>query len=256
MLTEKVLATVKTMPSLSTSKRTMKRNSPKADIFTITRSAKVKKRLIKDDTSLKSIFIKHFRNYCDNSSLHGVYYITKPGLSKWERRFWVTVVCLSLLSAVILVWVNWIQSQKTRTVTLLETTFYPTSNVNFPAITLCNFNKISKKKALELAKTLKKPSSINDTELANLFKVTINYSFGMRGNNTEFQILDSILKTNEMSWDGLLSYVQPNCLDMAIKCFWKGSDTRCDGLFQTINSSEGTCCSFNYYGLEKNNYPT
>lgn len=240
------------MPSLSMGKK--RRKSMKSDIFTITK-VKEKEEQSKNVSTFKFILNKHFRNYCDNSSLHGVFYITKRGLSKWERRFWTVIVCSSVLAAVILVWVNWIESQKNKTVTVLETTFYPTSSINFPAITLCNFNKISRKKSLELAKTLNKPSGLNDTDLADLFKLTIFYNLGLPGNQSELNLLDEILRNNKMTWEVLVNSIQPNCLDMTLKCYWKGSDNRCDGLFQAINSSEGTCCSFNYFGLEGNNFP-
>lgn len=221
-------------------------------IFTIT---KKENQNLKSKSSFMSVLKINFQNFCDNSSLHGVYYITKAGLSKWERRFWIAIVCTSLMAAVTLLWFNLQQSQEDKTVTVLETTFFPTSDINFPAVTLCNFNKISRHKSLQLAKSLKKPSYINDTQLADLFKLTIFYSFGLPGNTSELQFLDEILKSNNMTWASLITYIEPNCLDMILKCFWKGSDSRCDGLFQAINSTEGTCCSFNYFGLEKNNFP-
>lgn len=252
MLTNSEVDTVVSMPSLSMVRT--KRKPGKSDIFTITKPKKRTEHLT-NESSLKCIFNKHFRNYCENSSLHGVFYITKAGLTKWERRFWIAIVSSSILAAVVLVWVNWLESQRNKTVTVLETTFYPTSSINFPSITLCNLNKISKKKSMELAKTLKKPSHLNEADLADLFKLTIYYSFGLAGNKSEFNLLDGILKSNRMTWESLITYIQPNCLDMTLKCFWKGSDSRCDGLFQTINSTEGTCCSFNYFGLEGNNFP-
>lgn len=229
--------------------RRTSRKLVKTDVFTITKAKKAEQ-----SSSFGSILKKHFKNYSDNSSLHGVCYITKAGLSKWERRFWIIVVSCSVLAAVALVWVNWLEGQGSKTVTVLETTFYPTSHINFPAITLCNFNKISKKKSLELAKTMKKPSNLSDSQVAELFKSTIFYSFGLRGNKSELNLLDAILKNNSMTWEGLVSYIQPNCLEMTLKCFWKGSDSRCDGLFQSINSTEGACCSFNFFGIE-NNFP-
>lgn len=225
----------------------------KSDIFTITKSKD--KPSTNNESSLMNLLKRHFRDFCDNSSLHGVYYITKPGLSKWERRFWIAVVSTFVLTAFVLVWVNYKDSQKNRTVTVLETTFYPTASVNFPSVTLCNLNKISKSKSLQLAKTLKKPTNLNDIQLAELFKLTLFYSYGVPANTSEIKLLDDILKSNSMTWESLVTYIQPNCLDMILKCFWKGSENRCDGLFQTVNSTEGICCSFNYFGSEGNNFP-
>jgi amiloride-sensitive sodium channel len=41
---------------------------------------------------------------------------------------------------------------------------------------------------------------------------------------------------------------------MLERCIWKGSVSKCDSLFQPINTTEGVCCSFNNYAFKKSNY--
>lgn len=66
--------------------------------------------------------------------------------------------------------------------------------------------------------------------------------------------LHSILQTNNLSVTELTSSLVPSCAELLERCMWKGTQTRCDTLFQPVNTTEGICCSFNYYGLDTNNY--
>jgi acid-sensing ion channel, other len=63
-----------------------------------------------------------------------------------------------------------------------------------------------------------------------------------------------IMAMNNENVDYLLERLSPDCSEILVRCKWKGSLTRCDSLFQAINSSEGHCCSFNNYAYSKSNY--
>lgn len=63
-----------------------------------------------------------------------------------------------------------------------------------------------------------------------------------------------ILETNNENINYLLERLSPKCIDILQRCSWKGSLQRCDSLFQSINASEGLCCSFNNYAYPNSNY--
>lgn len=95
-------------------------------------------------------FTENMRNYCQTTSLHGFSYITRQDISRRERCFWLVVVILAIITSIVLVVVSWYWSQETPTVTVIESSHFPTWNIPFPAVTICNFNKISRSKALTL----------------------------------------------------------------------------------------------------------
>jgi len=95
-------------------------------------------------------FSENMRNYCQTTSLHGFSYITRQDISRNERWFWIVVVILAIITSIVLVVVSWYWSQETPTVTVIESSHFPTWNIPFPAVTICNFNKISRNKALTL----------------------------------------------------------------------------------------------------------
>lgn len=99
---------------------------------------------------IRQWFSENMRNYCQTTSLHGFSYITRQDISHQERLFWLMVVILAIITSIVLVVVSWYWSQATPTVTVIESSHFPTWNIPFPAVTICNFNKISKTKALTL----------------------------------------------------------------------------------------------------------
>lgn len=96
---------------------------------------------------------------------------------------------------------------------------------------------------------------MTDAEVAGLFSRLVSFQNGL-DLSTDNDGLVSILRLNNVTVDQLKTAISPTCLSMFERCMWKGTQTRCDTLFQSVDTSYGDCCSFNYYGLAKNNYPT
>ncbi|EDV33058.1 uncharacterized protein Dana_GF21878 [Drosophila ananassae] len=203
---------------------------------------------------IREWFSENMRNYCQTTSLHGFSYITRQDISHQERLFWLTVVILAIITSIVLVVVSWYWSQETPTVTVIESSHFPTWNIPFPAVTICNFNKISKTKALTLLDQMHIPVGVNKSEIHSLFNLTLLPVDSMISNSS-LQIYDRILVLNNLTLHGLTQQLSPDCMDMISSCIWKGINTRCDSLFQRIDTMEGQCCTFNYFGGITNNFP-
>lgn len=142
----------------------------------------------------------------------------------------------------------------TPTITVIESTHYPIWNVYFPSISICNLNKISAKRAREVASSMIRPNNITVDKLSNMFKLLLHFHGVGVASEVEYQTLHRILQTNNKTINDLMDYFAPRCEEMLQKCQWKGSILRCGAIFQTIKTIEGSCCSFNYYGLSRNNF--
>lgn len=101
----------------------------------------------------------------------------------------------------------------------------------------------------------KRPANVTESQILAIFPITMYYSFALNQSRINFTLAEEILKLNNMTLSELGEHLAPNCLEMVSKCIWKGTNTRCDSLFQRIPTIEGICCSFNYFGLAKNNFP-
>lgn len=172
-----------------------------------------------------------------------------------RRIIWCLIVLIATITALVLLLISWQWNLETPTITVIESTHYPISNVYFPAITICNMNKISAKRALEMATNMTRPNGISAVQLSKMFKLLLHFHGIGDANKTEYNQLHSIFQTNNISVLNLINYLTPRCDEMLNACQWKGSIVRCDTLYQAINTIEGLCCSFNYYGQAKSNFP-
>jgi len=108
--------------------------------------------------SRKEIFKLWFkdkvRNFCSVTSLHGYVHTINKEYHPVERWLWIILSFLALVVVIVLLWISWNWSAETPTTTVIESTNFATYNLPFPAVTICNMNKISKAVALEIAKDM------------------------------------------------------------------------------------------------------
>ena len=89
--------------------------------------------------------------FCNVTSFHGYVHTVKKEYHPFERWLWIILSFLALMTAIILLWISLNWNAETPTMTVIESTNYPTYNLPFPAVTICSMNKISKSAALEIA---------------------------------------------------------------------------------------------------------
>lgn len=110
--------------------------------------------------------------------------------------------------------------------------------------------------ATKMATEMKRPTGLVPQRLSQMFRLALHFQGVGNASKNDYDELDAVLRMNNMSVLELTATLAPSCDAMLQVCRWKGSITRCESLFQRINTTEGVCCSFNYYGLESNNYHT
>jgi acid-sensing ion channel, other len=93
-------------------------------------------------------------NFCSVTSLHGYVHTVNKEYHAFERWLWILLSFVALITAIVLLWISWNWTAETPTTTVIESTNYPTYNLPFPSLTICNMNKISKAAALATAKDM------------------------------------------------------------------------------------------------------
>lgn len=168
----------------------------------------------------------------------------------------MVIVIFALITSVVLLVISWQWNAQTPTTTVIENTHYATWNIPFPAVTICNMNKISAAAALKLSARLTRPDNLTDLELSRMFRLVLHFEGIGRASVEQYAQLDAILRQNDLSVASLMRNIAPRCSDMLERCMWKGTQTRCDNLFQEVNGTEGVCCSFNNHALAATNFPS
>lgn len=105
--------------------------------------------------SMAKSFLSTFKSFCRQSTLHGFKNIIenftefKTATTRHQKitklisvMFWALACILGTGFALTLMYLVWLRYDTTPTITTVETTNYPIWNVPFPAVTICNVNKV------------------------------------------------------------------------------------------------------------------
>ncbi|XP_035702813.1 pickpocket protein 28-like [Folsomia candida] len=205
--------------------------------------------------------------YCDTvdfaleTSLHGLKYICQPERHIVERIFWMIAFGIGLTMAGWLisdVWSNYLSSPLIVTFEPFETTI---DKIPFPAITICNMNKVLKSKAEEFIRLAQGPEDEEETIEArkNVYYLdhvcSSSKSFSQKFNysSKRGQVDPSLLARTRVE-DGddeqrdvarFLQIASQPCDTMLLLCAWQDTTYNCSDLFKPIETDFGKCCSFN-----------
>ncbi|XP_023247579.1 sodium channel protein Nach-like [Copidosoma floridanum] len=200
----------------------------------------------KEETRRAGKFWKSLlRQYCENTSLHGFRYVVSNETTFVEKILWLVVCVLGFFIALLLMLFVWQKFRRTPTVTTIDTTTYPIFNLAFPAVSICNYNKVYKPHAEKFSKRMKQ-KGLNNTEILNFFTslpqlVRPNLLKLDNKRALEFLALEGISIE-----DVMYEMMQP-CESLLLRCSWEGKTYDCKNIFRPIKSVEGFCCAFNYH---------
>ncbi|XP_061390871.1 pickpocket protein 28-like [Musca vetustissima] len=184
--------------------------------------------LMKRESSvnLKQVFSENTEEFCTHSTLHGLKYVVDEQLYPGERIFFalsfVAVVLLSIF------FIRDVYAKWRSTPVIVGISPQPSFIVNepFPAVTFCNLNQASKKRA-----EVYNEFSSEYAMLQLLCKKEVNQTIASAINWNLFE-------------DFIVNISQP-CEEMIIGCNFGGLDYNCKDIFRTIVTDEGLCCVFN-----------
>ncbi|XP_039306787.1 pickpocket protein 28 [Solenopsis invicta] len=187
-------------------------------------------------------YMEWFYDYCKNTNLHGFRYINIDESSIVEKVFWLVVCLLSIMFCVLLMMRLWANYSKNPIITSI----YPSNpiwDIPFPAVTICNNNKVYRPQADLIAKYLYTngfTADDSDKFFSSLMKLIRPNKISL-DNVTARELLDNLGVTVEALMEQLM---QP-CSALLLRCAWVGKIYDCGKIFKTIKSKEGFCCAFN-----------
>ncbi|EDW81987.1 uncharacterized protein Dwil_GK25370 [Drosophila willistoni] len=162
--------------------------------------------------------------YLKNTTLHGLKYIAEEHITIPERVFFgisfIVVFCISgfFISNV---YIKWSASPIIISTSAKQKL---TSNMPFPAITICNLNQA-------MLTRVKRLSSSNISLLMSLCDKSGDQTISYIGTWKYFKAI-------------LMEVAQP-CDDMLISCTFGARREKCSLLFNSILTDDGLCCNFN-----------
>ncbi|KAI4482325.1 hypothetical protein M0804_008876 [Polistes exclamans] len=165
------------------------------------------------------------------------------------RIIWAIVLFASFCCAIVLMKIAWDYYASHPTLTVIETTHRGIWNYPFPAVTICNINRISLNLTRSLVDMLNHPSNISKEFLVQEFRLLLElldpgvFEQDVAENLTRLQ---NILDDNRLTIPEVMEKVTRNCSDLLKLCKWNDDSFDCDKFFIRSLTRDGLCCSFNY----------
>ncbi|XP_049317142.1 pickpocket protein 11-like [Bactrocera dorsalis] len=190
-----------------------------------------------------------FQIYCELASVHGLHYLT--GASKWQRIFWCFILCSMLTLSIYTLWNSLSLNADNPTILYTDTKTGIFWGKTFPAITLCNFNHISKKKLNDLL--MKNFSSETADQIRPLIPYVLYSALPVNATPADYRSLHRLLTSANYTHSDFLEKISPDCESQLIRCKILAQVHPCNVLFQRVRTQHGFCCSFNFNAIINGN---
>ncbi|XP_020297428.1 pickpocket protein 28-like [Pseudomyrmex gracilis] len=187
-------------------------------------------RLKKKKPQVVNEFYNLLRQYCANTSLHGLRYVGDSELSLVERIFWIISFITVLATAIYYSCYLYDKWHGAPIIISLSPEPIALNEFPFPSVTICNMNKVRKTEAMRIERG-------SDMREKLLMEDVCNTE-----NNITYEEQEAI------EWDAVFQFmlnVSQPCTDMLYYCVWHGNQTDCEKIFNPTLTDEGMCCNFN-----------
>nr|CAD28127.1 putative sodium channel [Anopheles gambiae] len=183
-------------------------------------------------------FTENLREYCLNTTIHGLKYIGTVSLTLCERAyFFLTFLVVTACSIYFIsnVYIKW---QSSPIIIGLNPIATHIRNIPFPAVTICNMNQLRREAAERIEQ-----NTLEQTVLQSICSIDGDF------NDTQYEGKWSAVKRMLLSVrlppeDGAECATQP-CSALLKACRYAKQPERCSEIFQSIFTDEGLCCTFN-----------
>uniref|UniRef100_A0A336M002 CSON008921 protein n=1 Tax=Culicoides sonorensis TaxID=179676 RepID=A0A336M002_CULSO len=214
-------------------------------------------RITLNKSLLRHALFNTFHTFARETTIHGIKNIFiefKDGELKDNAKvklvankiIWSVSCMTSLIFCLSLMVLTYQHFFAVLTTTTIESINYPISRIPFPAVTVCNINKVFGPNARTM---WDKINGVEKDEYMKFLKSLSKLStFELESDNMTLDIERRIFQ-NGLNPGELMRGVSKTCDDLLFDCELRGDPIECNKIFRRTRSSEGFCCSFNYYGL-------
>ncbi|KAI5635651.1 amiloride-sensitive sodium channel domain-containing protein [Phthorimaea operculella] len=123
--------------------------------------------------------------------------------------------------------------------------------VPFPAVSICNFNPVSKNESKTIEKILLEhniPRENIEYFFQDLYYL-LDFDIGSLQVRDHSRIMN-ILKVHYYTVTTIMEEVQQKCSNLLVYCEFNGKPKVCDDVFHQIQTYAGYCCAFNFNGVD------
>ncbi|XP_063627574.1 sodium channel protein Nach-like isoform X3 [Cydia splendana] len=202
---------------------------------------------------LRRSFAQVLQDYVQHCSLVGLKQACERDIPIRHRVFWIILTALTYGAVIYMLMNIWKATLSNPLIVTMDSSTYPIAEIDFPAVALCNINRISmkavKKGAAEIYQNKKKKhpnATLNDFEWYMLQAGRLlDYSYN---ETLRLRLLKFATQNAEASHKIIegMERLAPSCEEMLLRCSWNGQEVNCSHIFTTRRTILGHCCAFNY----------
>nr|XP_033328781.1 sodium channel protein Nach-like [Megalopta genalis] len=202
----------------------------------------------------KSLFwhtlVKYTKLYCKYTKLAGFRYFVEARTSWFDRLFWGLLYVITVPAMIYTIWTGYLEIMENPCLQTVETEYVETQNLDFPGVSICSINRISRQAAKELAYELsqRNVSRLSADEIfeliAQLGDLYDSDSYTKLNRTTR---IDQILaQFSDYDITDVMRRLTPQCSVLLTKCRFHDKDGNCSDMFAFRKTQDGFCCTFNY----------
>ncbi|CAH0690027.1 unnamed protein product [Spodoptera exigua] len=192
------------------------------------------------------------KEYLNSSSIAGVRHVISHEEPIMARIFMFLLLCAFFSTVLYYLYHTWVLTLANPLVVSGESFTYPIKDIDFPAVALCNINRISrkalKKKALEMYPKMNKLKNITLRKMEEILQhmgQLINFE-KKPSNFADNKLIDDYDKLFGSETVNIMKAMAPSCEEMLLRCLWGGKPVNCSSIFSIRRTVLGHCCAFNY----------
>ncbi|XP_028034767.1 pickpocket protein 28-like isoform X1 [Bombyx mandarina] len=209
-------------------------------------------RKINLETLMRRSFVKVLKEYVKESSIGGIKEICSPNIGWRERLLWIGVFVIMMSAMFYYLHHTWFEILTKPLVISMESSTYPISKINFPAVAFCNTNRISRKALKEFSQIMHRSMALNNEtiEEVELFFLQygrlLDYSYDDILRNHPFLDIITLKDFYSQNTSEVMQKLAPKCDEMLLRCGWGSEEVNCKTNFDVQLTVRGHCCIFNY----------
>ncbi|KAL4708273.1 hypothetical protein ACJJTC_016322 [Scirpophaga incertulas] len=201
---------------------------------------------------LRKSFKDVVTEYVMNSSIAGVKEICAPRIGIRYRFIWIILFSMMVGTTCYFLYLLWIATLTKPLVVSMDSSTYPITEIDFPAVALCNVNRISHKSLTEFAEEMYPLLAKNNESFSYIRQYFLQLGrlldFSWAENLRKHPLSELLAKQYGESKIviQLMKELAPSCKEMLKMCTWDGQFVDCMELFDVRRTVRGHCCAFNY----------
>ncbi|XP_076658777.1 sodium channel protein Nach [Halictus rubicundus] len=208
----------------------------------------VHRRRVKKSRFWKTL-AKYMKLYCRYTKLVGFRYFVEARTSWFDRLLWGMLYAIAVPAMIYTIYEGYMDIMQNPCFNTVETEQMDTQDLDFPGVSICSINRISRRAAMEIANELFQ-LNITRQSVDEIFELITQlgdlYDSEFIKQNRVYRIDHLLAESRDYNIAEIMRRLTPHCSVLLARCRFHDQDKNCSEMFTFRKTQDGFCCTFNY----------